>query len=165
MTNVKTPIAKTTATVISGPLPACLALTAALLLTAGCNPKTPAPKTETPAGSASQSAAPGQSPVSITPKPGEAAESHPWTTDQILTCTVSQCWQLANKDEEAFFDIVQQQAEISAHNRDLTLPETEAAGREAGDLIKSKAKADHEQLLFAIVDEAVRKVGLPAAAK
>lgn len=158
-------IATKTAKMISRPLPACLALTAALLLTAGCNPKTPAPTTEAPAGATSQSATPGQSPVSITPEAGEAAESHPWTTDQILTCTVSQCWQLANKDEETFFDIVQQLAATSAHNRDLTLPETEAAGREAGDLIKSKAKADHDQLLFAIVDEAVRKVGQPAAAK
>jgi hypothetical protein len=157
---------KTTAKTISRPLSACLALTAALLLTAGCNPKTPTPKTETPAGSAaSQSAAPGQSPVSITPKAGEAAESHPWTTDQILTCTVSQCWQLANKDEETFFDIVQQLAETSAQNRDLTLPETEAAGREAGEIIKAKAKADHDQLLYAVVDDAVRKVGQPAVAK
>lgn len=156
---------KTTAKTISRPLSACLALTAALLLTAGCNPKAPTPKTEAAAGSAGQSAAPGQSPVSITPKAGEAAESHPWTTDQILTCTVSQCWQLANRDEETFFDIVQQLAVTSAQNRDLTLPETEAAGREAGEIIKAKAKADHDQLLYAVVDDAVRKVGQPAAAK
>jgi hypothetical protein len=32
-----------------------------------------------------------------------------------------------------------------------------------GEEIKAKAKADHDQLLFAIVDDAVRKVGQPSA--
>jgi hypothetical protein len=149
---------------ISKPLPACLTLAAALLLTAGCNPRTPAPTTETTTTSTTQSAAPGQSPVSITPGANDAPGSHPWTQAQVLTCTVSQCWQLANKSEDTFFDIVQQLAAISAQNRNLTLPQTEAAGQEVGAEIKTKAKADHDQLLFAIVDDAVRKVGQPAAA-
>lgn len=151
---------------ISKPLPACLstlALTAALLVTAGCNPKTPpTPNTETQ----TTSAAPGQSPVNIKPEANEAAEpAHTWTDQQIFTCTVSQCWHLANKDEDAFFDIVQQLAATSARNRNLTLPETEAAGRQVGEIIKTKAKADHDQLLYAVVDDAVRKVGKPAPAK
>ncbi|MEO8736387.1 MAG: hypothetical protein ABI380_07580 [Edaphobacter sp.] len=154
---------------ISKPLPACLsalALTAALLVTAGCNPKTPSPTTETPATSTTQSAAPGQSPVSIKPEANEAAEPAPtWTDQQILTCTVSQCWRLANKSEDEFFDIVQQLAAISAKNRDLALPDSEDAGKQAGEIIKSKAKADHDQLLFAVVDDAVRKVGKAAPAK
>lgn len=149
---------------ISKPLPACLTLTAALLLTVGCTPKTPPPTTETPAASTT-SAVPGQSPVNIKPEANEAAESHPWTDQQILTCTVSQCWHLANKSEDTFFDIVQQLAAISAQNRDLVLPPTEAAGQQAGEIIKAKAKADHNQLLFAVVDDAVRKVGQPAPAK
>lgn len=149
-------------TMISKPLPACLTLAAVLLLTAGCNPKTPAPTTETPAASTTQSAAPGQSPVTVTPDANQASQSHPWTDQQILTCTVSQCWHLANKSEDTFFDIVQQLAVISAQNRDLTLPQTEAAGQEVGNEIKAKAKADHDQLLYAVVDDAVRKVGQPA---
>ena len=151
-------------TMISKPLPACLTLAAAMLLTAGCNPKTPAPTTETTAASTTQSAAPGQSPATITPDADQASQTHPWTDQQILTCTVSQCWHLANKSEDTFFDIVQQLATISAQNRSLTLPQTEAAGQEVGNEIKTKAKADHDQLLYAVVDDAVRKVGQPAAA-
>lgn len=151
-------------TMISKPLPACLTLAAALLLTAGCNPKTPAPTTETSTTSTTTpSATPGQSPVTVTPDADQASQTHPWTDQQILTCTVSQCWHLANKSEDTFFDIVQQLATISAQNRNLTLPQTEAAGQQVGEEIKAKAKADHDQLLFAVVDDAVRKVGQPAA--
>jgi hypothetical protein len=149
-------------TMISKPLPACLTLAAAMLLTAGCNPKTPTPTTDTSAAT-TQSAAPGQSPVTINPDADDAKEAHPWTDQQILTCSVSQCWHLANKSEDTFFDIVQQLAAISAKNRDLTLPPTEAAGQQVGEEIKTKAKADHDQLLFAVVDDAIRKVGQPTA--
>jgi hypothetical protein len=149
-------------TIISKPLPVCLTLAAALLLTTGCNAKPAAPTTETSA-STMQSAAPGQSPVTVTPDANQASQTHPWTDQQILTCTVSQCWHLANKSEDTFFDIVQQLAVISAQNRNLTLPQTEAAGQQVGEEIKTKAKADHDQLLYAVVDDAVRKVGQPAA--
>jgi hypothetical protein len=157
---MKTP--HTMTAMISKPLPVCLTL-AAMLLTVGCNPKTPTPTTETSTASTTQSAAPGQSPVTINPDANQASKSHSWTDQQILTCTVSQCWHLANKSEDTFFDIVQQLAAISAQNRDLTLPQTEAAGQEVGNEIKTKAKADHDQLLYAVVDDAVRKVGQPAA--
>jgi hypothetical protein len=136
------------------------ALASSLLLVAGCSP-TPAPA---PAPPTPKTAAPSDSPVSITPGANEAPEKHPWTKDQILTCTVSQCWQLANKSEDTFFDIVQDLAAISAKSRDLTLPDSEEAGRQAGDIIKQKARSDHDQLLFAVVDDAVRKVGKPAPA-
>ena len=149
-------------TMISKPLPTCLVLTAALLIALGCN-KTPAPANETAATTPS-STTPTPSPVTIKPD-ADTSGSHPWTQDQILTCTVSQCWQLANKSEDTFFDIVQQLAAISAQNRDLTLPESAEAGQKAGEIIKAKAKADHDQLLFAVVDDAVRTVGQPAPAK
>jgi hypothetical protein len=133
---------------------AILALSTAVLVATGCDsaPK-PMPEAAKPAATAAAS------PVSITPSPGEAPEKHPWTTQQILTCTVSQCWQLSGKSEEAFFDIVQDLAVISAKNRNLTLPDDEAAGKKAGEHIKTMAKQDHDQLLFAIVDQAVRQVG------
>jgi len=137
------------------------ALASSLLLLAGCSPApAPAPAPPTP-----KTTEPSTSPVSITPAANEAPEKHPWTEDQILTCSVSQCWHLANKSEDTFFDIVQDLAAISARNRDLTLPDSEDAGRQAGEIIKQKTKADHEQLLFAVVDDAVRKVGKPAPAK
>lgn len=145
----------------SKPLPACftaVVLAISLVAISGCSPKTPPPPTT--------SAVPGQSPVSIKPEANEAAEpAHAWTDQQILTCTVSQCWELANRNEDNFFDIVQQLAATSAHDRNLTLPESEEAGQQAGEIIKAKAKADHDQLLYAVVDDAVRKVGKSASAK
>jgi hypothetical protein len=105
-----------------------------------------------------------KSPVTITPS-ADSAAPHNWTTEQILTCTVSDCWQLAGKNETTFFDIVQQLAEISAQTRGLTLPDDAAAGQRTGEYIKAKAHTDHGQLLYAIVDAAIRKVGtVPAAA-
>jgi hypothetical protein len=106
---------------------------------------------------------PPKSPATITPS-ADSAAPHNWTTEQILTCTVSDCWQLAGRNETTFFDIIQQLAGISAQTRGLTLPDDAAAGQRTGEYIKAKAKADHGQLLYAIVDASIRKVGTPAAA-
>ena len=103
-----------------------------------------------------------KSPVTITPS-ADSAAPHNWTTEQILTCTVSDCWQLAGKNEATFFDIIQQLAEISAQTRGLTLPDDAAAGRRTGEYIKAQARTDRGQLLYAIVDAAVRKVGTSPA--
>ena len=103
-------------------------------------------------------AANAQSSATINPSPDSTAP-HSWTDQQILTCTVSQCWQLAGKDEATFFDMVQQLAAISAQNRQITLPNDAAAGQKVGNYIKMKAKADHDALLFGIVDSSVRYVG------
>jgi hypothetical protein len=100
--------------------------------------------------------------ATITPS-ADSTAAHNWTKEQILTCTVSDCWQLAGKNEATFFDIVQQLAEISAETRGLTLPESAEAGKRAGEYIKAKAKADHGQLLYAIVDASVRRVGTKSA--
>jgi hypothetical protein len=100
--------------------------------------------------------------ATITPSANSNAP-HNWTTEQILTCTVSDCWQLAGRNEATFFEIIQQLAEISAQTRGLTLPDNADAGRRAGEYIKAKAKADHGQLLYAIVDGSVRKVGTKPA--
>jgi hypothetical protein len=104
-----------------------------------------------------------KSPVTITPS-ADSATPHNWTTEQILTCTVSDCWQLSGKNETTFFDIIQQLAEISAQTRGLTLPDDAAAGQRTGEYIKAKAHTDHGQLLYAIVDAAIRKVGTRPAA-
>jgi hypothetical protein len=130
---------------------------AASLLLAGCNH----PPSAIPAAGRSDAtpATPPRSPVTITPAANEPA--HTWTNEQILTCTVTQCWQLGGKTEEGYFDIIQQLAVISARNRNLTLPEDEKAGEKTGEYIKSEAHKDHGQLLFALVDAAVRKVGIP----
>jgi hypothetical protein len=103
-----------------------------------------------------------QSPATITASSGSTP--HNWTDEQILTCTVAECWQLAGKNESTFFDIVQQLAAISAQHRGLSLPDNAEAGKRAGEYIKAKAKADHDQLLYAIVDASVRHVGTKAPA-
>jgi hypothetical protein len=127
----------------------CVTLAAATVsLTAQQQPKQQQPK----------------SPATIITPAADANEPHNWTTEQILTCTVSDCWQLSGKNEEAFFDIVQQLAAISARTRGLTLPDDAAAGQRTGEFIKAKAKADRGQLLYAIVDASIRKVGTPQAA-
>ena len=92
------------------------------------------------------------------------AAAHTWTTDQIITATVHQAWLLADKDETNFFEIVKQLAEISAKNRNLVLPDSAAAGQKAGAYIKKQAKADHDALLYAIVDKSVRMTGTPGPA-
>jgi hypothetical protein len=102
-----------------------------------------------------------QSPATIN---SSGAAAHNWTTEQILTCTVADCWQLAGKNESTFFDIVQQLAAISAQERGITLPDSAAAGQRVGAYIKAKAKADHEALLYGIVDASVRHVGAKATA-
>ena len=96
--------------------------------------------------------------ASIEPKSAEqqTATSANYSKEQILTATVHQAWELSGKNEANFFEIVEQLAAISASNRGITLPDTEAAGRKIGDYIKRSAKADTDQLLFAVVDKAVR---------
>jgi hypothetical protein len=87
-----------------------------------------------------------------------------WTIDQAVTCSVHDAWQLGGKNEAGFFAIVKALAELSAQKRGLVLPDKEAVGREFGEYIKTQAKADHDQLLYAIVDRAVRKYGTAAPA-
>ncbi len=82
--------------------------------------------------------------------------------DQIVTASVHDAWVLSGKSEDTFFDIVQQLATLSASKRGITLPESAAAGRRMGNYIKTQAKADHDQLLYSIVDRAVRMVGTKA---
>ena len=100
----------------------------------------------------------------ITAHPQTDANDKTYPMDQIVTATVHDAWLLSGKNEEAFFDIVEQLAQFSAQKRGLNLPDSAAAGRRMGILIKTHAKADHDQLLYAIVDEAVRTLGVKATA-
>jgi hypothetical protein len=85
--------------------------------------------------------------------------------DQIVTASVHDAWLLSGKNEEAFFDIVEQLAQISAEKRGLSLPDNAAAGKRMGEIIKKRAQADHDQLLYVVVDQAVRAVGTKATAQ
>lgn len=115
-----------------------------------------------PALAESRSQNPSAQPAASNPAT-EPSAPHNWTTDQILTATVHQAWILSGKDEANFFEIVKELAAISARNRNLVLPDDPAAGRRAGDYIKTQAKADHDQLLYDIVDKSVRMTGKPAS--
>jgi hypothetical protein len=118
-----------------------------------------------PALNLKASAAQEQQQPEITAHPQTDANDKTYPMDQIVTATVHDAWLLSGKNEEAFFDIVEQLAQFSAQKRGLSLPDSAAAGRRMGMMIKTRAKADHDQLLYAVVDEAVRTLGVkPAAA-
>jgi hypothetical protein len=103
--------------------------------------------------------APAKSAPKVVANPPTDPNAKVYPLDQIIPATVHEAWELSGKNEDAFFDIVQQLAEYSAQNRGLTLPDTVAAGKRMGLMIKNKTKADHDQLLYVIVDETVRAVG------
>ncbi len=98
-----------------------------------------------------------QQPGQIAPASADSQTAGPqtWTMDQLVTSTVHQAWLLSGKNEATFFEMVQQLAALSAKNRDITLPDSAAAGRRMGSTIKRLAKADTDQLLYAVVDKAV----------
>jgi hypothetical protein len=103
------------------------------------------------------------SPLSAQQTPPPAAPPA-WTIDQAVTCSVHDAWELGGKTETGFFAIVKALAELSAQKRGLILPDKESTGREFGEYIKAQARTDHDQLLYEIVDRAVRKYGTPAPA-
>jgi hypothetical protein len=102
-------------------------------------------------------------PASSQQTPSSSAAAAPsWTIDQAVTCSVHDAWVLGGKTEQGFFQIVEALAQLSSQKRGLALPDNETVGREFGDYIKAQAKLDHDQLLYAIVDRAVRKYGKPS---
>jgi hypothetical protein len=76
--------------------------------------------------------------------------------DKLVTATCRQAWHMGGKTQEGFFAIVQQLTELSAQNRGVTLPNDKAAGERAGQWIRTQALKDPDQLLYAIVDQAVQ---------
>jgi hypothetical protein len=95
---------------------------------------------------------------------GADGASHSWTAEQLLTSTVHEAWMMSGRNEDRFFEMVKELAAMSAQKRGLTLPETDAAGKKAGDMIKREARKDPDQLLYAVVDRAVMKTGTKTAA-
>jgi len=92
------------------------------------------------------------------------ADDKVYPLDQIVTASVHDAWLLSGKNEEAFFDIVEQLAQLSAEKRGISLPDNAAAGKRMGEIIKQKARADRDELLYVIVDQAVRAVGTKTTA-
>ncbi len=102
--------------------------------------------------------------AAVTLKGGPDGSAHSWTTEQLLTSTVHEAWMLSGRNEDQFFEMVKELAAMSAEKRGLTLPETDTAGKKAGELIKKEARKDPDQLLYAVVDHAVVKTGTKTAA-
>lgn len=114
---------------------------------------------------AQQPASPAKDPSAATLR-GSASDdtSHTWTNEQLMTSTVHEAWVLSGRNEDQFFQMVRTLASMSAEKRGLTLPETDEAGAKAGQMIKRNARKDPDQLLYAVVDAAVKKVGTKSAA-
>ncbi|WP_446745535.1 hypothetical protein [Silvibacterium acidisoli] len=96
------------------------------------------------------------------PRPAQSTatdSASPMPTDQLVTKTVHEAWVASGRNEDKFFDMVQQLANLSAQNRGITLPNTQEAGAKFGAWIKKEARKDPDQLLYAVVDRAVRYVG------
>ena len=83
---------------------------------------------------------------------------------ELLTSTVHEAWVASGRNEDKFFDMVKQCAEMSSQKRGVTLPDTEAAGRKMGTLIKTMSRRDPDQLLYAVVDAAVKQTAAPLRA-
>jgi hypothetical protein len=96
--------------------------------------------------------------------PAAQTSAAPIPTDQLVTMTVHEAWVASGRNEDKFFDLVKQLTELSAQKRGITLPETPEAGAKAGNWIKKEARKDPDQLLYAVVDRAVRYVGRTQAA-
>lgn len=95
------------------------------------------------------------------PAPAATTSAADLTDTQLLTITVHEAWVDSGRNEDTFFTLVKRCAEISSKNRGLTIPDTLAAGTKAGNIIKTTAKRDPGQLLYAVVDAAVRKTAVP----
>lgn len=100
-----------------------------------------------------------QTGVAGAPGQTQPAGQPTWTVQDLITSSVHDAWVLSGRNEQTFFEMVSQLAQISAQKRGLTLPDTEAAGKQFGQLVKTAAKADTDQLLYVVVDKAVQQVG------
>ena len=76
--------------------------------------------------------------------------------DKLVTATCRQAWQMGGRTQEGFYAIVKELAALSAQNRGVTLPDSKTAGARAGTWIRTQALKDPDQLLYAVVDQAVQ---------
>lgn len=98
-----------------------------------------------------------QTPAASTTKQSSPASQTPAVPlDKAVTATAHQAWVLGGRTRDGFFAIVQELADFSARNRGVTLPDNQQAGARAGEWIRDQAMKDPDQLLYAIVDEAVQ---------
>ena len=103
-----------------------------------------------------QTGAPAQSGAQAAAPDADDARINAIPIDRLVTATCRQAWQMGGRNQDGFFDIVERLTDLSAHNRAVTLPDDKAAGARAGQWIRTQALKDPDQLLYAVVDHAVR---------
>ncbi len=106
-----------------------------------------------------------QNPAAPMATDGTDQGAHSWTTEQLVPLSVREAWAMCGKNEQGFFQMVQQLTELSAQKRGITLPDDKAAGEKAGEWIKKEARRDPDQLLYVVVDRAVQYNARKTAAK
>lgn len=89
---------------------------------------------------------------------GTAGSSSSLTADQALPLTCVQAWVASGKSYPSMLATVATLAKVSLANRELTFPNTREAGLDAGRGIARDCKEDPRALLYAVVDEHVRRV-------
>ena len=102
--------------------------------------------------------------ISISAAAQQAKPKSKWPVNDVLPLTCAQAWVKSGKNYREMLSIVVTLARVSLANRELTFPDTQAAGTEAGKGIAADCKADPHGLLFAFVDKHVRQVAEAAAA-
>ncbi len=93
-----------------------------------------------------------------------ATDTSPMPLDQLLPMTVHEAWVASGRNEDKFFAMVRELTELSAKNRNVTLPDSAAAGQRAGAKFKELARKDPNQLLYAVVDAMVQQFAAKTAA-
>lgn len=84
--------------------------------------------------------------------------------EQLLPMTVHEAWVASGRNEDKFFAMVAELAQVSAQKRGVTLPDTAGAGQRAGAKFKEIARRDPDQLLYVVVDTMVRHVATKQSA-
>ena len=87
-----------------------------------------------------------------------AGNPAPLTAAQALPLTCAQAWIASGKSYAEMRMVVIELAKVSLVNRELTFPNRRDAGLDAGTAVAADCKADPHALLFAIVDEHVRRI-------
>lgn len=79
------------------------------------------------------------------------------SADPPVTLTVKEVWQKSGGNYERFVVVVRSMALLSVQKRGYHLDATRDAGLEIGKTIRAEAQRDPDQLLYAVVDAAVRQ--------
>ncbi|MGE5530833.1 MAG: hypothetical protein ACM3VW_01785, partial [Bacteroidota bacterium] len=78
-----------------------------------------------------------------------------WTLETAVLNTAAQAWDLAGRNQDQYAAIIQSMVGLVASSRGITIPDSREVGQKIGNMIARDAKADPDELLYAIVDHAV----------